>query len=163
MRATIKLKLAVTFTVIIALVSVMAWLGITSLAAVDATMDALIHGASMQIQQAKDLESNMLRIVRAEKNMLLTDRVEQVGPFDAEIGTLRTQLQGRVEKLQRAVSGEAKQKLDAASATMQQWFPAQDKIRDLAKRANFTEARELSNGNVRTLVTDVNRNLAELV
>jgi methyl-accepting chemotaxis protein len=163
MRATIKLKLAITFTVIIALVGVMAWLGINSLSSVNAMMDGLIHGAVVQVQRAKDLESNVLRIVRAEKNMLLTDSPEQAAPFDTEIGTLRSQLVARLDKLQAIASGEGKQKLTAAAATMQQWFPAQDKIRDLAKRNGFTEGRDLSKGRVRELVTEVNKNLAELV
>src|SRR5258708_1157355 len=104
MRATIKLKLPVTFTVIIPLVAVMAWLGINSLSSVNAMMDGLIHGAAVQVQQAKDIESNVLRIVRAEKNMLLTDNVEQAGVIDSEIATLRGQLVTRVEKLQAIAS-----------------------------------------------------------
>src|SRR4051812_14570915 len=162
MRATIKLKLAITFTVIIGLVGVMAWLSISSLSSVNAAMDALIHGSAAQLEQAKDIESNVLRIVRAEKNMLLTDTVEQAAAFDAEIGTLRGQLVARLDKLQAIVSGEGKQKLTASGAAMQQWFPAQDRIRDLAKRNNFTEGRDLSKGRVRELVTEVNKHLAEL-
>src|SRR5215475_7435723 len=111
MRATIKLKLAVTFTVIIALVGVMAWLGISSLSTVNGMMDALIHGQVVQVQQAKDLEANVLRIVRAEKNLLLTENVEQAKPFDAEIATLRGQLTNRFDKLQAIATGEGKQKV----------------------------------------------------
>jgi methyl-accepting chemotaxis protein len=163
MRATIKLKLALTFTAIIALVGVMAWLGVTSLATVNAMMDGLIHGAAVQVQQAKDLEANVLRIVRAEKNMLLTENVEQAKPFDTEIATLRGQLTTRFDKLQAITTGEGKQKLAAAMAPLQQWFTGQDKIRDLARRNSFAEARDLSSGNVRALVSEVNKHLAELV
>src|SRR5262249_38231157 len=128
-----------------------------------AMMDGLIRTQVAQVQQAKDLEANVLRIVRAEKNMLLTENVEQAKPFDAEIATLRGQLTTRFDKLQAIATGEGKQKIAAATGPMQQWFTGQDKIRDLVKRNNFTEARDVSGGHVRALVTEVNKHLSELV
>jgi methyl-accepting chemotaxis protein len=163
MRATIKLKLAVTFAVIIALSATMAWLGISSLGTLNTSLDNLVNGNARRLQAAVESESNVLRIVRAEKNMLLAEKPEQITAFDAEIGTLRTQLLGRLDRWQGFASAEGKQKLALIGSAVQEWAVAQDKIRDLARRNNMAEARDLSAGNVRAMVSGVNKHLAEIV
>jgi methyl-accepting chemotaxis protein len=163
MRATIKLKLALTFAVIILLSGSMAWFGISSLGSLNTAMDSMANGAARRLQVAQESESNILRIVRAEKNMLLAERPEQINAFDTEIGQLRTQLMARLEKWQSFATVEGKQKLSVIGTSVQQWIAAQDKIRDLARRNNLAEARELSQGRVRELVTETNKHLAELV
>ncbi len=94
--------------------------------------------------------------------MLLSETPEQISTPDSEITMLRGQLVGRRDKLQAIATGEGKQKMAGASAAMQQWFVGQDTIRDLAKRNGMGEARELSKGRVRELVTELNKNLNEL-
>jgi methyl-accepting chemotaxis protein len=163
MRATIKLKLAVTFAVIIALAATMAWLGISSLGTLNTSLDNLVNGNARRLQAAVESESNVLRIVRAEKNMLLAEKPEQITAFDTEIGTLRTQLLSRLDKWQGFASAEGKQKLVLIGGAVQEWAVAQDKIRDLARRNNMAEARDLSAGNVRAMVSGVNKHLAEIV
>src|SRR5882724_7584740 len=106
MRATIKLKLTITFAVIIALAATMAWLGISNLGTLNASLDNLVNGAARRLQTAVEAESNVLRIVRAEKNMLLAEKPEQINAFDAEIGKLRTQLVAHLEKWQGFASAE---------------------------------------------------------
>ena len=64
MRATIKLKLGVTFAVIIALCATMAWLGISSIGTLNTSLDNLVNGNARRLQTAVESEANMLRIVR---------------------------------------------------------------------------------------------------
>jgi methyl-accepting chemotaxis protein len=163
MRATIKLKLTATFAIIIALCAAMAWLGISNLGALNASLDSLVNGNARRLQAAIESESNMLRIVRAEKNMILSETPEDISKFDAEIGQLRAQLLARLDRWNGFGSPEGKQKLVLIGAAVQQWSAAQDKIRDAARRNNMAEARSLSAGNVRAMVTEVNKHLAEIV
>src|ERR1700737_2788475 len=130
MRATIKLKLAVTFAVIISLSATMAWLGISSLGTLNTSLDNLVNGNARRLQTAVESESNVLRIVRAEKNMLLAEKPEQISAFDTEIGQLRAQLLARLEKWNSYASAEGKQKLVLIGTAVQQWIAAQDKIRE---------------------------------
>src|SRR5581483_11688967 len=102
---------------------------------------------------AIESESNVLRIVRAEKNMLLAETPEDISKFDTELGQLRAQLLARFEKWNTFATPEGKQKLALIGATVQQWISAQEKIREAARRNNMAEARALSSGNVRALVT----------
>jgi methyl-accepting chemotaxis protein len=163
MRITIKLKLAMTFGVIIVLTVAMAWLSITSLASLDASVDQLVHKAVVQSQTANEAETDILLIVRAEKNLLLADATEQAGVFDAEIAKQREQLVARLDKLRAMVTSEGKQNLSAATSTLQQLISTQDRIRDLVRRGTIAEAKSLSTGRARELVAEFNRHLADLV
>ncbi|MDQ2078555.1 methyl-accepting chemotaxis protein [Xanthobacteraceae bacterium Astr-EGSB] len=162
MRITIKLKLAMAFGVIIVLTVAMAWLGITSLASLDASVDQLVHKAVVQSETANEAETDILRIVRAEKNLLLADAAEQ-SVFDAEIVKQRERLVARLDKLRAMVTGEGKQNLSAATSTLQQLISTQDRIRDLVHRGTIAEAKSLSMGRARELVTEFNRQLSDLV
>jgi methyl-accepting chemotaxis protein len=163
MRFTIKLKLAATLSVIILLTGVMAWLGISNLGSLNRAISDVISGPAKLVQMSGATESNVLRIVRAEKNMLLADTPDEIAKLNAEITQLRTQLLGRVEKLQAVARGEIKQKVATLAGPIQQWSAEQDKIRQLAVNNGMEQAQKLSAGRVRDLVTQVNAILADVV
>ncbi len=157
MRATIKLKLAATFTLITVLAGVMAWLGISSLGALDASMENLIKGQVRETQIAGELDAIRLRSVRSEKNMILSDTPEQIGKYDADIEKQRNEFSSRLIKLQQIASGESKQKLAEIPAAWQAWIATQDKVRNLAKHNGQTEAKELSMAGSQQLTSVIGR------
>jgi len=163
MRATIKLKLALTFTLIILLCATMAWLGISSLATLNASMDDLVQGPVQRVEVAGELSRDLLLIVRAEKNMVMADTPEQTGRFDAEIAQLRTQFLARLEKLQSIASPEGKKKLAAMGGTLQQWLGVQDQMREQSRRGGQAEAKGLSQGQGRELVGEVDKTLTDII
>ncbi len=163
MRLTIKLKLAVTFLVIICLTGGMAWIGVTKLNTLNNAISDVIAGPAKQVQMAGAIESNMLRIVRAEKNLLLADTPDEIAKLDADILQLRTQLGGRIEKLQALARGEVKQQIAGFAAPIQQWTLEQDKLRDLAKNNKMEQAQQLSAGRVAQLVTQINKISADIL
>ncbi len=99
MRATIKLKLGLTFAVIILLSATMAWIGINRLASLDEAVDGMIKGPVERALMESELYATLLRIVRAEKNMIMADTPDAVGRYDAEIMKERAQFLARLEKL----------------------------------------------------------------
>ena len=73
MRATIKLKLAVTFVVVILLSGISAVVAIHGLGALRESVDELVDVAAQQVSLSEKLDVNLLALVRAEKNMILAD------------------------------------------------------------------------------------------
>ena len=67
MRATIKLKLAANFTILTALAAMLAWLGISGLGSLNATLDGLISGPVKRMQSADDLRTAVLDILPSRK------------------------------------------------------------------------------------------------
>src|SRR6185295_4769812 len=100
MRCTVKLKLGLTFGTVIVLSAITAWLGISNLASLDATMEGVLAGPVERIQLAQDLNNILLSAIRAEKNLILAgtnldDRARQ----DAEMIKVREIFSAQVDKL----------------------------------------------------------------
>jgi methyl-accepting chemotaxis protein len=163
MRITIKLKLAATFTVIVCLAMVMAWLGISNLGALDVSLNDLISGPAQRQRFVGEIDSAALRIVRAEKNLIMADTPEQVARSEGEMGAGRAQFTALVDKLQNIASVEGKKKLATLSANAQQWAGVQDRIRDLVRKGAQGEAKALSIGQGRELVTANEKIMSEII
>src|SRR5581483_11716813 len=131
MRMTIKLKLAIAFIVIVGLAGAMAALGISSLGSINTSMDEMLKGPVQRVQMAGELQTNLLLIVRAEKNMILADTPEAIRRYDDEITKERAEFLSRIEKFQAVASAEGKQKLATINAPWQQWVAAGEKMREM--------------------------------
>ena len=81
MRFTIKLKLTLAFGLVIALLIGAATLGVVSLGGLNSRLDALISGPVARVIDAKTVKVRFLEVVRAEKNMLLTDDPAKIQVF----------------------------------------------------------------------------------
>ena len=153
MRTTIKLKLGVTFVVVILLSAISAFVAITGLGALRDSVDSLVDGAAQEVSLSEKLGINLLALVRVEKNMILSDSPNQVQEYDNRLQKLRQDGIALQKKLAAVAHEEAAQKLAAFQATWEQWLPVQDKIRTLMTSADGrAQAEALSEGEGRTLV-----------
>jgi methyl-accepting chemotaxis protein len=163
MRITVKLKLGLAFTTIVLLSILTAALGINALSSLNSTMDRLLQGPVERAQLSDALAADMLRMVRAEKNLLLSEGKDQISQFTAEIGKWRQGLQDRLEKAEATATVEGKPQWSAARVAWSQYMPLQDKIIDLANHDQRAQAVELSNGSARELVSGIEKHLEDLV
>jgi methyl-accepting chemotaxis protein len=162
MRATIKLKLAVTFTAIIALAGTMAWLGISGLGTLNTSLRDLVQGPMQRIQIEDQLQIDMLQILRAEKNMLLADTQEQMKRYDADIDQIRTQFAARLEKLTNIASTEGRLKLAPLNGLWQKLVAVQDRIHELALNNHIAEAKAISLGDERQLNAQITKVVTDI-
>ncbi|TWB15273.1 methyl-accepting chemotaxis protein [Nitrospirillum amazonense] len=163
MRVTIKLKLALTFALIIMLSTATAGLGISSLATINTTMRDMVAGPVQKLQWAEEVLVNLVQMVRAEKNMLLSTNPEQIEKYDQEITRYRQDFADLVGKVQAIISADGKPKWQALQATWQQFLAADDKMRELVKRGEQAKAVEVSVGPARQLVGEAQRQLADII
>jgi methyl-accepting chemotaxis protein len=162
MRATIKLKLALTFTVIILLAGAMAWLGISSLASLNTSMENLLKGPVERNQMIGDMEVDLLQILRAEKNLILADAAADTAAYDAELIKYRAKFADGLQKYESVASAEGKKRIAPIHTPWQQLIVLQDKIRELARVNNDAEAKALSQVQGRKLIGEVNKPLDEV-
>jgi methyl-accepting chemotaxis protein len=163
MRATIKLKLALTFGAIIVLAGAMAWVGTSSLGSLNAAMEDVIQGPVERQRMAAELYTDLLQILRAEKNMILADNDEMAARYDAEVMKQRTEFLSRRDKLEVIATGDGKERLAQLATPWQQWVGVEDKIRDLVRHGGHAEAKALSEGQGRQLVADISKGLLDIV
>jgi len=131
MRATIKMKLGVTFVVVIALSAASAVLAISGLGSLRDSVDNLVDGAAQEVSLSKEMSIDTEALVVAEKNMITANNQTEVQTFDAQIQDLREQVVDDYKKLSDVAHDESKQKLTEFQGTWQQMVAVQDKIRQL--------------------------------
>jgi len=164
MRATIKLKLGITFLVVILLSAISAAFAISGLGTLRDSVDELVDGAAQEVALSQDSAINLLALVRAEKNMIMANNPAQIQEYDAQIQKLRQEGIATHEKLAAVAEGEAKTKLAAFQASWEQWMPVQDKVRALMAGVDGRDAaEEISEGEGRSLVKQAEGDLHEIV
>ena len=163
MRITIRLKLGLAFLLIVMLSAVIAFLGVNSLFLVNTSMDRLLQGPVQRAQFSEALSADMLRLVRAEKNLLLSEDKEEVNQFAGEITKRRQDFQTRLQKAEATASAEGRPLWSTALAGWQQYVAMQDKTLDLAIHGQRAQGIGLSNGQSRQLVSGIERNLEEII
>jgi methyl-accepting chemotaxis protein len=71
MRFTIKLKLGLTFAVVIVLSGVTAWLGISNMAALDSALSQLVEFPVKRLEMSQQRNIDLMQLVRSEKNLVV--------------------------------------------------------------------------------------------
>jgi len=163
MRFTIKLKLGLTFAVIILLSGLTAWLGISNMAALDQTMTQVIEVPVKRLTASQQRAIELLALVRSEKNLVMATSKEDVARFDAELVNERQALVSAIEQAEAIASVEGKPLWIAAKTAVQQLGAVHDKLRAAVARGDRDEALALSTGEARRHVMDAQKNLAAVV
>lgn len=162
MRVTIKAKLASTFTVLILLTAGMTWLGTSGLGTLNSTMEGVLQGPVQRNQMVSDLQIAMLQILRAEKNMIMSDAPEAIARYDGELAKERAEFVTQLDKYQNAATAEGRQRVAALMTPWQQWTVLQDKIRELVRSGKAGEAKALSQGAGRQLIAEISKPLTAI-
>jgi methyl-accepting chemotaxis protein len=163
LRFTIKTKLTLAFAAVIILSGITAWVGISNLSSLNATLEHVVHWPVQRLSMAQDLSEELLSIVRAEKNLNLSDSKEEADTFEAEIHKLRLDFASRLEKATDSATAEAKPMWSAALNAAQQYEAVQDKIIDAVHHDARSEARTLSKGQARLVVGQTRAALLKIV
>ena len=162
MRTSIKLKLAVTFTILTALAAIVAWLGISSLRSLNLTVEELINGPVMRLQHADELRLAIMNIAPAEKNMIMATTPEEVGKIAAELTQRRNVFLKKFETMQNIATGEVRQKLVAVAPIWVRWTGLQDQERELMEQGRQAEARVMSARDAKATRDDLMQHLQQI-
>jgi methyl-accepting chemotaxis protein len=132
MRATIKLKLGATFVLLLIMMTAVIVLGISRLNTLNDAIGALINGPATQLDRARAIDSGVGMMVRAEKNLVMTDDPQLRREFEGAITSWRT----RVAEVVRDANANPSEKTKAQWRQLQdQWnefTPVNDKVRVLS-------------------------------
>jgi methyl-accepting chemotaxis protein len=163
MRFSIKLKLGLTFAVVIVLSSTTAWLGIGNMGALDATMVHVLDGPVKRLEMSMQRDIEMLRMVRSEKNLTMQANKDDLARFDAEVTKPRQALVAALEAAEATASAQGKPLWTGARTAVQQVGVVHDKIRAAIERGAADEARNLSSTQVAQFVNEAAKNLVGVV
>jgi len=158
MRFTIKLKLALAFTLIILMTGAMAAMAIVNLSTLNGAITDIVQGPAKNLQNSSDLSDAVLYATRSEKNAVLNTDASKIQPYVDDI----KQRHARIDELVTALAAEQnpriRQKVSEFRAIMPNWYDIQDQVVKLAvtnTNESNAKAGEISMG----AGAEINKNL----
>jgi methyl-accepting chemotaxis protein len=163
MRITIKLKLAITFGVVILLLIGSAGYGITALSTLNDAIAGVIAGPAKRMELALKANVKRLDAIRWQKNALLeTDpqkALDAIGRAEQHLRDLTELSQQGLTLAREAVKPQWKAVI---AATGEFGVKSQD-LAKLIRSGNLQAATVLSNGELRALAAEMEKTLVALV
>ena len=155
MRATIKLKLGVTFGILVVMMLVLAAVATTRLSTLNTSITELINGPAKRLEAAMAVDIEVNQLVRAEKNIALTNDPQLVQEFDATITQRRSHIEEMLRDGTANASPDDKPLWAKADEAWAAFKPVNDKVRQLGLANQNEAAAALSIGQSRKLATDL--------
>ncbi|MBB5044953.1 methyl-accepting chemotaxis protein [Shinella fusca] len=163
MRFTIKLKLFLAFGFIMAILAGTAGYGIVNLGALNDTLGHVITGPAARLSLAQELNILQLQQIRQQKNMLSSASTAETNKYIAVSDKARADFDTAFQDVTAKATEQGKAfwtKLDALTARFRQ---QDDRIRSMMLAGDAAGALRVSSSEARTVATDIDALLAEVV
>ncbi|WP_152997736.1 methyl-accepting chemotaxis protein, partial [Sphingomonas sp. WG] len=163
MRATIKMKLGLTFGILIALLLVVVGVASTRLSLLNQATVAVIEGPARRLELAQNIDSRLSYVVRQEKNMAMTEDLESTRKFDADMMKARAEAQALIAKGVSGATEQGRPLWTQIEGKFSDFVPINDQIRTLALANNNVEASKLSMTRSREQVVAIGELVGQLL
>ncbi|WP_213980875.1 methyl-accepting chemotaxis protein [Sphingomonas sp. dw_22] len=158
MHASIKLKLGGTFALLLTIMTVVIVLGISRLSTLNDAIGDVITGPAKQLDRARAIDSGVSMMVRAEKNLVLTDDAAQRRDYEASIDTWRARVDEAVEQANAKPSEKTKAAWGELRDQWNAFKPVNEKVRELsdtdkaaATTLTMSDSRDKANAVTKTV------------
>jgi methyl-accepting chemotaxis protein len=160
---SIKTKLIASFSLLIILLSLAAWLGITGMSSINILLEDVVDVSAEKIKLSARINQNLLAISRAEKNIILAKTQEEMDVFSANTDVENTEMTERRVKLRTLIDDDGKVLLDQFSDLWDKYITVNKQVRTLARLNSNKVAGELSKGPARTAFDAASTEIRSLV
>ncbi|WP_284774873.1 methyl-accepting chemotaxis protein [Agrobacterium sp. lyk4-40-TYG-31] len=141
MRFTIKLKLALAFTLIILMAGGMATMAIFNLASLNDSITEIIDGPAENLQSLNALSESISGAIRAEKNAVMSTDMQQINEYRRDATERRKVIETSIGKIELDTSPEIKTATTSFRSIYTDWMKIQDQVFALATE-NTAESNE---------------------
>ncbi|WP_213980954.1 methyl-accepting chemotaxis protein [Sphingomonas sp. dw_22] len=162
MRATIKLKLGVTFALLLIIMSTVTVLGIARLATLNDAIGQVINGPAAQLDRARAIDGGVSMMIRAEKNLVMTSDPEMRREFESSITTWRGRVNEAVEQANAGASERTRPIWKQLRDHWNDFQPVNERVRALSA-TDKAAAAALSMGESREKASVLTKTVEQLV
>ncbi|MBC9032616.1 methyl-accepting chemotaxis protein [Sphingomonas sp. JC676] len=162
MHASIKLKLGGTFALLLIIMTAVIVLGISRLSTLNDAIGDVITGPAKQLDRARSIDGGVSMMVRAEKNLTMTDDPAQRRDFEASIDSWRARVDEAVEQANAKPSEKTKAQWAELRDQWNAFKPINEKVRELSD-TDKAAAVALTMGDSRDKATAVTKTVEDLV
>ncbi|MCC5824252.1 MAG: methyl-accepting chemotaxis protein [Phycisphaerales bacterium] len=110
-----------------------------------------VSQASTAVARSERIVQDVIRLLRTEKNYVLSSDPAEMDEFGREIERLLTSVQERTEQLRPLLNDDARARLNEFTNTMNEWVAVNREIRQLSREATRAVAADLSAGEGRDI------------
>jgi methyl-accepting chemotaxis protein len=160
---SIKTKLIASFSFLIILLSLVAWLGTTGMASINNLLEGVVNVSAEKIKLSAHINQNLLAITRAEKNIILAKTTEEMDVFAENSALENAEMTERRVKLRELIDDDGKLLLDQFSNLWDNYIIINTEVRTLARLNSNKVAADLSRGEARTAFDAASNEIRSLV
>jgi methyl-accepting chemotaxis protein len=146
MRFTIKLKLALAFSTITAMLLISSFLAMTSVARLNTSLSDMITGPVERMSTAKEVQNDLIDIGRQTKNLILESDPIKAKVIDDKMAKLMIKAETDMEHGQQVASEKGQAIYKSIFVNWTEFKQITAKIRELALAHRDEEAKALSLG-----------------
>jgi len=153
------------YTLVIALIAAACLVGVVGMQKLSQMNDRLNDMADVSAEKVKlgaRLNQDLIAITRAEKNIILAKTQKEMDEYAAFIAETRTEMQNRRAKLRELLDEADQKRLDAFTATWDEFLDVHQQVREFARLNSNTRAYLLSTGDAREAYEDLEVTIKQL-
>ncbi|WP_368518607.1 methyl-accepting chemotaxis protein [Rhizobium sp.] len=162
MRFTIKLKLLLTFAVVIAMLLGTAVYSIKTLGQVNDNWSDTLSGPAERLRLAQNLDIAVLQQLRQQKNMLSSTSADETKGYIAKSDAARSAFDADFAKILSNTTDQDMAYWSQIKDLSAAWRNADDRIRSMALAGNGNGALEISSTEGRDISTKIDGVLAQI-
>ncbi|WP_294212395.1 MCP four helix bundle domain-containing protein, partial [uncultured Sphingomonas sp.] len=163
MRATIKMKLGVTFGVVVTMLLLVVGIGLSKMGDMNANIAGVITGPAAKQERALRVQVTVNEILRLEKNMALTNDNSLTSQFDQAMEPKIALEDKLIDDATEQASADTKPLWLAVQKSWDDYKPVNRQIRDLAIADKNAEAGQLSITKSRPIATAMSGNIDRVI
>ncbi|MGV1757281.1 methyl-accepting chemotaxis protein [Rhizobium sp. A22-96] len=162
MRFTIKLKLLLTFAVVIAMLLGTAIYSITTLGQVNDNWSDTLTGPAERLRLAQNLDISVLQQLRQQKNILLAASLDETKGYIAKSDAARAEFDADLAKILANTAAQDMAYWSQIKDLSVNWRTADDHIRSMMLGGNSAGALQISSNEARDISTKIDGILAQV-
>lgn len=163
MRLTIKMKLALAFGLIIVLLVGTAGYGMLSLGSLNSAVSRLIAGPAKRLEYALETNVRQLELVRAQKNLILSDNPADAAQFRRNGADAKALLIAALDKGLSLSSKEGRPIWENARKLADDFIAVDERIVELNRQGDVLGAQRLSGGEGRQISDQLDAALRQVL
>jgi methyl-accepting chemotaxis protein len=163
MRASIKLKLTLSFGFVILMLVATATLGIISLGSLNDRLEGVVEGPAERLQLALELDVYQLQQLRQQKNMLLAPTPEAAREYAGRIDTYRQEFDKNFSAVMLKATEQGKVIWNKLQGLTGQYRQQDDRIRAFVMAGDQPSALKISTTDNRATAAEIDTLLEEVV
>jgi len=144
MRLTLKLKLTVTFAVIVAMSAGAMYLAIQALGSLDTSFNQALNSNVKRIALAEEADSRSLQVAQDEKAIILASRAEDIDRYSSEIASEASAIDAGISQLRElSTTDDDKARIDTYEQQWKTYLSIDGEIQKYARMNSLVRARTM--------------------